>query len=280
MVLKNPKVTKGIVFAGCSFTWGQGLYYYSNLPTLKEPPPNQYFKEFVTDAHKNYMSTLRFPRLVANHFNTFEVVTNINGGSEDNSILFLKGIFGLKNIPDDWSTNKLSFDEIEFIVLQTSQIFRNYFEFTYNGEIHQFFPWDRNESNIFYKWLNDNNLNFDEWLEEHLKNVYYKLKTELDFYESRGIKVLILSWENDYLEKFGNDKWLIDRFIPIVYNNKDYKTIRNLMNENENCIIHSDYENFIVPPQDHHPSKLCHEIIAQNIIDKIEKIKNYVPKII
>ena len=28
---------KGLVFGGCSFTWGQGLYYYSDLPRLKEP---------------------------------------------------------------------------------------------------------------------------------------------------------------------------------------------------------------------------------------------------
>ena len=27
---------KGIIFAGCSYTWGQGLYYYSGLETLKE----------------------------------------------------------------------------------------------------------------------------------------------------------------------------------------------------------------------------------------------------
>ena len=28
---------KGILFGGCSFTWGQGLYFYSNLPNLYEP---------------------------------------------------------------------------------------------------------------------------------------------------------------------------------------------------------------------------------------------------
>ena len=63
---------KGIVFAGCSFTWGQGLYYYSKMETLKEPAPEQYEHKLVTDAHKRFMATLRFPRLVANHFKTFE----------------------------------------------------------------------------------------------------------------------------------------------------------------------------------------------------------------
>ena len=28
--------TKGIIFAGCSFTWGQGLWYYMNSSTVQE----------------------------------------------------------------------------------------------------------------------------------------------------------------------------------------------------------------------------------------------------
>ena len=65
---------KGLIFAGCSFTWGQGLYYYSGLDTLVEPAPDCYDAKLVTDAHKKYMETLRYPRLVANHFKTFEIV--------------------------------------------------------------------------------------------------------------------------------------------------------------------------------------------------------------
>ena len=45
---QNAKVTKGMVFAGCSFTWGQGLYYYSGMDTLQEPPPNHYKHELVS----------------------------------------------------------------------------------------------------------------------------------------------------------------------------------------------------------------------------------------
>ena len=65
---------KGILFAGCSFTWGQGLYYYSGLETLKEPAPEQFDKKLIKDAHLRFMWTIRFPRLVANHFETFEIV--------------------------------------------------------------------------------------------------------------------------------------------------------------------------------------------------------------
>ena len=88
---------KGLIFAGCSFTWGQGLYYYSGLDTLVEPEPDSYDANLLTDAHKRYMETLRYPRLVANHFNTFEVVSNQNGGSEETSIDFINSSFNIGN---------------------------------------------------------------------------------------------------------------------------------------------------------------------------------------
>ena len=43
-----------------------------------------------------------------------------------------------------------------------------------------------------------------------------------------------------------------------------------MMNKYENLKIKYDYENFTIPPGDEHPSKKCHEIIAENIINKIE----------
>ena len=71
MKTRSNHVVKGIIFAGCSFTWGQGLYYYSNLPTLKEPDPFCYDGNLVEQSHIKFMESVRFPRLVANHFKTF-----------------------------------------------------------------------------------------------------------------------------------------------------------------------------------------------------------------
>ena len=72
---------KGMIFAGCSFTWGQGLYYYSNMSTLRQPAPEQYDFKLVTHAHKRFMASLRYPRLVANHFGTFELVKKEMGSA-------------------------------------------------------------------------------------------------------------------------------------------------------------------------------------------------------
>jgi hypothetical protein len=65
-----------------------------------------------------------------------------------------------------------------------------------------------------------------------------------------------------------------DRLITFEYNDTSYDTIRTMMNENVELHINSDYEHFKIPPKDHHPSKKCHQIIADAVIKKIKELKN------
>jgi len=277
MKTKDDKVTKGIIFAGCSFTWGQGLYYYSNMPTLKEPAPDSYDVQLVTDAHKNFRKTLYYPRLVANHFDTFEVTLLQNGGSEVTSIDYLKVAFGLMGPITNYITEKYSFDEIEYLVFQTSQPQRNTYYYDYvnkDGSIdkkceYRHFSPETHEK-FFDYLLNQKQMDFDNWWNEHVKNWFNIIKNNLKLYESKGIKTIILCWEIDYLPLIKEDMWMLDRFVTFEYNNKTYDCIRTMMNENRHLHINSDYEHFEIPPHDHHPSKECHRIMAEGIINKIK----------
>jgi hypothetical protein len=281
MKTKYDKVTKGIIFAGCSFTWGQGLYYYSNMPTLKEPAPDSYDAQLVTDAHKNFRKTLYYPRLVANHFDTFEVTLLQNGGSEVTSIDYLKVAFGLMGPITNYITEKYSFDEIEYLVFQTSQPQRNTYYYDYvnkDGSIDKNCEYRHFSSETHWKFydylMNQKQMNFDDWWKEHVKNWFNIIKNNLKLYESKGIKTIILCWEADYLPLIKEDKWMLDRFVTFEYNNKNYDCIRTMMNENRRLHINSDYEHFEIPPQDHHPSKECHRIMADAVINKIKETKD------
>ena len=280
MKFKSDDVTKGIIFAGCSFTWGQGLYYYSNMETLKEPPPDSYHVHLLTDAHGMFRKTLYFPRLIANHFNTFEVSMIQNGGSEVTSFEYLKCAFNLIRPNNTYVLEKYNFNEIEYIVFQTSQPQRNTHYYDYknsdgtikkNCEYRHFSP--ETHEQFFDYLLNQTNMDFDEWYNTHIKKWFTILKTNLKFYESKGIKILILNWEADYIPFYKTDKWMNDRLITFEYNNKNYDCIRTMMNENRHLHINSDYEYFETPPTDHHPSKECHRIIADAVIKKIEETK-------
>jgi hypothetical protein len=272
---------KGLVFGGCSFTWGQGLYFYSDLPRLKEPDqPYAYKGELVQESHILYKETIRYPRLVANYFNTFETFKLGNGGSEDETFEFLDVLFHKKDNPTYGShltEERMDYSEVEYIIVQLSQLWRNKYYFEYNGYRQSSMLWPNNhdighnQENLF-NWLIENNLTFDEWVVLHKEVQYLRLKKEFEFYESKGIKCRVLAWEDDLLNYIFNDEFLKERFIPLDYNGNTFNTIRELHNTHKDMAIDGDYKYFgKKTPSDHHPSKKCHELIAENIINKINK---------
>ena len=250
---------KGIIFAGCSFTWGQGLYYYSDMKNVIPQTDENFQQRNLTNAHINYKNTLRFPRLVANHFKTFEIVKKQNGGSDKDSIDFVNRIFN-----EDNTDGRYYMEEIEYIIFQTSQITRNGYEFIYNNTKYNI---NQSHSNKpFINWLLEQNLTYDQWFTNFCKESFEMIKNFFIFYEEKGIKCRILCWQNDLLSHIKNDEYMFNRFITL----ENYDTINDLVINNKHMLISKDYLNFENPINDRHPSKLCHQIIAQNIIKYIE----------
>lgn len=272
---------KGLVFGGCSFTWGQGLYYYSNLPRIEEPENGYtYNAKLVTESHLLYKDSIRYPRLVANHFDTFEVFKLANGGSEDETFDFLNVLFHKKDNPTYGShltLDRLDYSESEYIIVQLSQIWRNRYYFEFKGEKQSAMLWPNTKEigdnqDIFFEWLLENKMSFEDWIELHKKAQINRLKKEFQFYESKGIKCRFLVWETTLLDLIFQDEYLIKRFIKLKFKDDIFDSIHDLQKKYENMSIDKDYNFFgKTPPLDHHPSKLCHEVIAQNIIDKINK---------
>lgn len=263
---------KGLIFAGCSFTWGQGLYYYSGMETLKYPAPDTYDSKLITDAHKKYMAILRYPRLVANHFNTWEVVSKQNGGSEETSINFIKAAFGIINGHGHLVEDKFDFSEVEYVIIQTSQPNRNGFYYDYKGKSNNFLIFDQSSKMSFYEWLvEERKISIDQWREEHIKDYFEKIKSLMYMLESKGVKTKILCWENDYLNLIKNDIFMYNRFMDLEYRGERFECIRDVMTKHPHLTINSDYDNFENPPKDHHPSKECHDVIAKSVVHHLSK---------
>ena len=83
-------MNKGIIFAGDSFVWGEGLELFSELPSTKKyfetqeysmkGPYNRAWNPEFKYSMKMYQEKNRFARLVVNHFDTWEDVYDRNGG--------------------------------------------------------------------------------------------------------------------------------------------------------------------------------------------------------
>ena len=282
MKLRSNKITKGIAFAGCSFTWGQGLHYYSNLPSLVELPLNIYDSNFLEFSHREFICVNRFARRVANYFNTFELVKYENGGSLDAIIDYWKG---------------LAFDPTTARSLAREQNpnFRGYNPSDIGYFILQCTSWTRtnisiNEDNInipcqqLWKLLEDNkdelllvlqkrNSSLNDFLVQQKKLDVERYKDLLIYLENLGIKTLIMTWPEDLAAFILSDPWLAPKIIKFNYLGIEYNSIETLIDYNSGLTINTDYQTFEVPPTDNHPSLLCHKIIAENIINSIAKEK-------
>ena len=272
---------KGILFGGCSFTWGQGLYFYSDLPNLPFEAQNYGFdpKE-ISEPMLRYKNSIRYPRLVSSYFETFEVLKDDvgvllgNGGSEDESFEYFDYLFNVEK--------KYKYSDFSYIILQLSNIWRNDFHFELNGINYKTKIHDNNLYNQikrdfvrgakFDEFCEINNYNFSDIEVLHKKQQLKRLKDEIIFYNGNGIEVKIVSWHSDLFMESLNDTFFNDVFIKLNYKNKITESIQELMSFSEEMIIETDLKNNKgIRCKDRHPSKECHKIIANSIIENLKK---------
>jgi hypothetical protein len=107
-------VKDNIIFAGCSFTWGQGLYYsnkeFTDLPYPAKGIYDHQNKLFPSEEHLKYMEENRFATQVSKHFNVLPIVKKENGGGNYTVYDFVK-----KQINDNTKA----------VVVQTTSFGRN-----------------------------------------------------------------------------------------------------------------------------------------------------------
>ena len=282
---------KGIAFVGCSFVWGQGLYYYSDLPTVERVPVNTFDKNKVSDAQIEFMKSRRWPRLVANHFDTFELVQNKNGGSNTNNIEWWNDCFSKTPVHSAqyYNTPLLPhylYGELSHAVFQLTHCHRDHFIFDHEEEGEQLkkfgydpinlpiFEMAYNRSDILPNYLRYIGLTLEEWEFSYRDRSVQMIKKLMHQFEDNGINTSIITWPEENVLHIEKDSWLSNRFVKMQHNNLAYNSIEVLMDKIPSLMIINDFETFDDPPQDRHPSLQCHKIIADNIIKHLEKYDN------
>jgi hypothetical protein len=271
---------KGILFGGCSFTWGQGLYFYSDLPNLPFNIQNHGFNpKEISESMLRYKNSIRYPRLVSNYFETFEVLKDDvgallgNGGSEDESFEYFDYLFNVEK--------KYRYSDFSYIILQLSNIWRNDFHFELNGINYKTKIHDNNLYNQikrdfvrgvkFDEYCEINNYSFSDIEMLHKKQQLKRLKNEIIFYNGNGIEVKIVSWHSDLFMESLKDDFFNNVFIKLNYKNEITDSIQSLMSFSEEMVIETDLKNKKgIRCQDRHPSKECHKIIAESIIENLK----------
>jgi hypothetical protein len=236
--------------------------------------------------------------MVANHFNTYEYVFYGNGGSNEGAVDYWKRCF-IGNPVETFDQGRvpiqnLNHNEVSWVVFQLTQWQRDTFTFSYknqkniNGEFQKFTisfnkTWTTPWNNMWAEHCVFNNIDVDKWMNDFIEHkVLMNVKNFLEDLESKGIKTAIFTWPDEFVNYIRKDSWLNDRFITFDYKNQNFSSIEKLMGEgamhskpplSPELTIKWDEENFEVTPKDHHPSLQCHKVMADNVINFIEKRK-------
>lgn len=282
---------KGILFAGDSFTWGEGLHYYSDLHfdySNKKFDTNYigYDRNKITPAQIQFIKSKRFARQVANNFNTFELVQKNNGGMNFEIFKFIDEIkYSYKNEyveANDDNVNLRQFhyklEDFDYIVIQLTDMFREDIKYIDNGISKKINISVIESINDFKKFLINNfDNNFKNFINFYLLEYSKFIEKKFIEYETKGIKkCFILSWHNDIIPFIENNSFLNERFITFEKDEKKYKSIWDLQNKTdrpENMSISDDIY-FIkkgIKVVNGHTSLSAHNLIAEHIIKKIEE---------
>lgn len=267
----------GIIFAGCSFTHGHGLWYYCK-DLYKQYEGDENFNSICKDRpihHLKYKDVLRFARLVSQELEMFEITRDIYSGNDEDSIEFIHQIFGILPLNPQWSKNNFKYDEVKYIIFQTSMPERCHYTNTDGSK----FRLSGNEDKIHDFFQKNDFINYKDYKRKLCKQIFDKIRSLFIFYENKGIIPLIFNWSNHYNELIEEDDYMNRRKIFIKYKNREFKSLNDVTEVDPNLTINKDYEFFgKTPPIDYHPSKKFHRIIANSIIDKIRLFeKNTLP---
>jgi hypothetical protein len=250
---------KKMIFAGCSFTYGHGLWHYTKEEGLPKDDIAVYSHNFPKSIE--FTKNNRFPRLVSNYFNSHEILKESTSGSDEISLYFIKELFRIKK-PSMCTITRLNYDQVSHLIFQTSFLDRcNLYEGNQTLNIHSF------GSN--YKGIGISKEVASFW--DRMKIFYFnEILNLFEMLEEKNIKCYMISMTDDYQDLIEKNEFIKKRFINIEYDGKSFNNFLSLTDYNKKLSIINDTDFFEDPPKDLHPTLEWHKTVADSIIKKLE----------
>lgn len=268
---------KGIIFAGCSFTWGEGLELYSNYDSINIHSIKRYSYHFpdmgyfMPKSHLKYIESNRFSRLVSHHFGTFDLVADKNGGNHQTMLNHIK-----KSLLECG-------DDIGLIVVQITEYFRGIrmhknctnecCQKDFVRMVEDYYSvknGNTDDDTKYYHDLVEKNISGDPSEElKRLGKIYFNefIEELILIKEKTNIPIKFLgSWVEPNLPT--DSDFYKSNVIPISYKNKEYLSIAELLSEYNNELI---IANELTWSNNWHPNLKFQRIISDSIINYLEK---------
>lgn len=257
------------LFLGCSFTWGEGLQYYSNLPSVIFHTHHLFDDKEITHPQFKFIQKNRFARIVADRMNGIEIVDAENGGNHTKIIQNLSK--PKQFIPDyingehNEYTNESFYNknEITHIVIQFTDVYRDKFESCGAKLI-----WNRNDQ---WQYCIEKGISAEEFEKDGIRYILRNIKKELQEYIELNVKFAFFMWRHKFwfdVLKEEEFEFFKKNLLEIEYNNEIHYSIDSLTNDGNQFTLTSDFCEKGYQCGDVHMNLEGHKIIAESIIKK------------
>lgn len=281
---------KSIIAVGDSFTFGEGLQYFSNLPSVIFPDTHYYDPKYINATQHKFIEKNRYIQQVADTIGTTTITRSRNGGSHRQIEDYLEMILPINNLKKyelqdimehykyeiDLNLRETTarLDEISHVIIQTTNPMRDDFEFERNGNKYNTknFKQDREKCPIFKEFMEYAIENFAGYngLEEYVFKLFLdRITDRCKIYEAAGIKIMLLLWQNENNKVALEHEYFKDKIVKIYYGGNEYTSIREWQLKNPKFFIKNSFRHIQKCKNDDHPTLEGHSVIAESIIKQL-----------
>ena len=262
----------GIVWArGCSFTFGEGLQYFSNLPSVDIPKIHTFDYFELRHSQYRFIQNNRYSKLLADKLDTIDVNASANGGTNND---IYNALFELYNTKNEAKQDRMAYQsetfvplcDVEVIVIQFTNIFRDVIildGITY--PLQNMAPTFDAYVEMFIK----KNMTLEQFSERVATQILDKFKVLLQKIEIANpyIKIRVISWENDIDSVMRNDEYYKDKVVTFEYKDTIFKTLRDMIYSYSKLTIAEMFNRRCI--DDQHMNLEGHKLIAEAIYKTI-----------
>lgn len=113
-------MSKGVLGLGCSYTWGEGLYFYSDLDELPFRETHTFDSKKIRKSMELFKDKHRYLQKVADYLDTWCWSDYCNGGSQWDTVQYVDELEEKYNF---------KYNDFSLVILQFSQHFRQFTKF-------------------------------------------------------------------------------------------------------------------------------------------------------